>query len=519
MAKDKQAELEKIALKRIEKDAKMNESLLIGLLWSDPLDTFGEFGHQLDEKDFLEKAYKFFYQLGREMIADGFKSLDELSVMKAIDDYNVEESFHTYGGLRTLNDLVNIVTETSDKANIEHYISRLKRNRVLMEAYKLYGAKAIIETERYPVSDMDGSDISAYWLDKSYKLQMDYNAGYEVEDLYIDEDVFLEELAKENDDMMPYHGLHQLQFAIGGIPKGKITMLGGFGGSGKSTLTAYSVITSILNDPEEKAIILLNEESAMDFRKKMIMVITAEILKKDNKEIKLDRRRLASGKLESKDVAVVSMAIREMNNLISESGRLKVVFVERYIMSDVETIIRRFANRGYGNLIIDTHKVSEESKHNARWETFVEDMKTYYRLTRKEAGGLNLRTFVTFQLADSAIHNRYLDFEAIGEGKAAKNEASVVIMFRKMWSDEYPDGKKALKVYKEERSNIPNKKTEYINKPVTLDKDKVYYLLFVPKNRYGQSNDTGLPVMVVQPDFNYGRFFDVGLTKIANNNN
>lgn len=508
---------EEAALKRMKRDAQTNESLLIGLLWSNPFDTFSEFSHAIEPADFMLKPYRFFYRLGTEMIEDGFKNLDDLSIMKAVDDYNIEETFNQFGGLRTLNELVEIIKSNSDITNIDHYIQRLKRNRVLKEAYTLYGEKAIIETDNYPLSDMDASDISSYWLDKAYKIQMDYNAGYEVEDLYIDPDEMILNIAKEKADMLEYYGMNNLQFAIGGIPRGKVTMLGGFGGSGKSTLTAYTVIMSILNSTDEKAIVLLNEESAMDFRKKLIMILTGEILKKRDKAIKLDRRRLSSGKLKDDDVEIIKEATRQMNHLIGESGRIKVVFVEKYIMKDVETIIRRFANRGYHNLIIDTHKVSEESKYNARWETFVEDMKTYYRLTRKEAGGLNLRTFVTFQLADSAIHNRYLDFEAIGEGKAAKNEASVVIMFRKMWTDEYPDGKHALRVYQNERSDLDRKK--YVEKTVPLDKSEVYYLLFVPKNRFGQSNDTGLPVMVVRPDFNYGRFFDVGYTIIANNNN
>src|SRR6185312_8115105 len=101
--------------------------------------------------------------------------------------------------------------------------------------------------------------------------------------------------------------------------------------------------------------------------------------------------------------------------------------------------------------------VSDDSPHEKRWETFVEDMKSIYRFTRENAGGLNLRTVVTFQLADSAIGNRYLDFDAIGEGKASKNEAGTVLMFRPVWSDEFEDGKNKLECYKRKK----NEKGEY----------------------------------------------------------
>jgi hypothetical protein len=158
---------------------------------------------------------------------------------------------------------------------------------------------------------------------------------------------------------------------------------------------------------------------------------------------------MVNGKLQEEDKVKIRKAIKKLHELIDEEeGLIKVVFMEKYVIKDLEKIVRFWANRGYVNLVIDTHKVSDESKHEARWQTFVEDMKVIYRLTRKNAGGMNLRTVVTFQLADSAIKNRYLDFEAIGEGKASKNEASVMYMFRSAWSDEYEDGKEALECYR-----------------------------------------------------------------------
>src|SRR5690606_30767445 len=89
-----------------------------------------------------------------------------------------------------------------------------------------------------------------------------------------------------------------------------------------------------------------------------------------------------------------------------DDAQIKVIFMDKYVMKDLEKIVRFWANRGYINLWVDTHKVSDDSSQAARWETFVEDAKTIYRFSRKNAGGLNLRTLLTFQLADSTIKNR-----------------------------------------------------------------------------------------------------------------
>jgi hypothetical protein len=190
--------------------------------------------------------------------------------------------------------------------------------------------------------------------------------------------------------------------------------------------------------------------------------------------------------------------------------------MEKYVMKDLEKIIRFWANRGYINLVIDTHKVSDESKHDQRWQIFVEDMKTIYRLTRKNAGGCNLRTWVNFQLADSAIKSRYVGFDAMAEGKGAKNEASVVQMFRPAWSDEYEGEKKELDCYRlKKKSNGEGYDKEFFK----LEKGKTYYLVFTPKNRFGLNNDNAQPVLVIEPAFHRNAFYEKGWTFVAKDYN
>lgn len=274
-----------------------------------------------------------------------------------------------------------------------------------------------------------------------------------------------------------------------------------------SIMAEKFVMSAIAN--QEKMIVVLNEESAQAFRQKIVLTIL-------NHEYNtgIDRKRMVNGKLQEEDKVKIRKAFTRMKELIDgEESLIKIIFMDRYIIKDLEKIVRFWCNRGYINLLIDTHKVSDESQHEQRWQIFVEDMKTIYRWTRANAGGMNLRTVVTIQLADYAIKNRYLDFEAIGEGKAAKNEASVVSMFRVAWSDEYEGEKKELDCYRLRK----NEKTGKFEKEhFTLEKGKTYYLWFTPKNRFGSDNDTGQPVLVIEPNFNFNNFKEVGWTFVAN---
>src|SRR5690606_15952494 len=178
---------------------------------------------------------------------------------------------------------------------------------------------------------------------------------------------------------------------------------------------------------------------------------------------------------------------------------------------DLEKIVRFWSNRGYYNLLIDTHKVSDDSKHAKRWESFVEDAKTIYRFTRKNAGGLNLRTVLSRRLADSAMKKRFLTFDALSEGRAAKNEMATVMMFRTVFSDEFSDGKKALKCYRLRKSDFTGK---YEKDYFDLDDEKTYYLLFTPKNRTGANTDNGQPVLILEADFNFNHFKEVGWVNV-----
>lgn len=861
-------------LNKIKVESKINEPYLVAILWNKPEDAYGEYGDILNRDHFINEEWGFFYQLGKDLYKDGVKNFDDITIMKKVKLDGTENLFDKYGGFDVIEDAINIIKERDSDSNIKYYSESVLRNYTIRKLYSLFGAKILVDTDKYKFSEMSRDDLIIYWGDKMNSIALESTTSvYETENLYIDAEEFLLRLKQDGDEMLKFSNSPLLNSITQGMPRGHVTMIGGFGNSGKAlscitkiptpngwttmgevkvgdeifgqdgkptkvlwkspiytdhdvykmtfsdkeviyadanhqwnvktdhsvsmwrknkkivdgdknildggyyTTTTediakdavrrrndnkgnvykYSVplneaiecnekelpispyllgfwlgdgkkntslltvfdddvkeVTEFLknngfdydisNDgvkkckwvkveekgakvgtlrkkmkelgifnnkhipeiymrssieqrmellqglmdsdgtvdskmgcaewsqkdevltdqfcellaslgfrysknkrktkcqtgefesfrvhfftskaksafklkryidclPEvnsqrqerksivsvelvesipvqclavdnedslflvgehmtvthnssitadkvtmaciengENMLVLLNEEDAQAYRQKILL----SILHRD--KLYIDRKKLVRGDLSEEDRAKVKRGFEKLNEYLNgDEAQIKIIFMEKYVMKDLEKIIRFWANRGYTNLLIDTHKVSDDSTHNARWETFVEDMKTIYRLTRKNAGGCNLRTVVTFQLADSAIRNRFLDFEAIGEGKASKNEASTVLMFRACWADEYEGGKYEIEYYTLDKREDGKYRKNMGKKLPKYDKNgnkNIYYLLFTPKNRSGSTNATGQEVLILQARFHANSFQEIGWTTI-----
>lgn len=505
MAKETTKDIAKKEVEKINRNAEINEAYFVGLLWADPLNNYGEYRETIAQDEFIHGVWGFFYELGGRMYDDGVQKFDDITVHTKVKEYGIEDAFAEYGKMTTIDDAVSIVAEHVD--NIEYYYETIKKNYVIRQLIELFGAKVVIPKGKYDFNKMNREQLTKFWTDKLNKISMDNVSNYEAENLYIDADDFIKKLEEDSSEMLPFYNSSLMNSITQGIPRGNVLMFGGFGNTGKSSIVAEKFVMSCIEN-RERMIVVLNEEDAQSFRQKIVLSILFHEF-----HTGIDRRRMVNGKLEEKDKIKIRKAFNRMRELMDgEEAQIKVIFMEKYVMSDLEKIIRFWANRGYHNLLIDTHKVSDDSKHDKRWETFVEDMKTIYRLTRENAGGCNLRTWVNFQLADSALRNRFLTFDAIGEGKASKNETAIVMMFRPIWSDEYGGEKRELKCYRLKK----NPKGKYDKEFFTLDdKNKAYYLLFTPKNRTGANTDNGQPVLVIEPNFNFNNFKEIGWTFVA----
>jgi hypothetical protein len=108
------------------------------------------------------------------------------------------------------------------------------------------------------------------------------------------------------------------------------------------------------------------------------------------------------------------------------------------------------------------------------------------------------------------MKERWLSYDCIADGKKIKNVADIAMHLRRAWVDEYSGESKEVQV---ERW-IPakdsfNGKPEKVIK--TLEHGKIYYFLFISKNRRGEISDGG-GVIVYEVNLNANRWKEIGIT-------
>lgn len=493
-------------IKYIRTNADINESYLVGLMWASPMENFPLYGSKLKSKDFLHKSWGFYFGLGNALYKKGLKQFDDISVNATVEELGVRELFDTYGGLETIYELTEIVKH--NPLNIESYFDMALKNKVIMSIMELVGNAVIVDDGNYKYREMNARQIATYWQDKMNSISVDSVTNYDSENLYITGQEFLDNLEAGEDEMLPYFGSKLLNRTVQGMPRGEVSVLMGFGNSGKSSFMVDKILMSCLFDVD-KTLVILNEEGADKLREKVFLSIASHEMRNES----FPRWKLNNvSEMNADERDFVIRTFDRWSELTEgDEAHIKIVYMEQYTIEDLRNIVALHANRGYVNLIIDTHKVPDQYKASSRWEAFVEATKEIYKFTREEGGGFNLRTILTAQLADSHINDRFLGFDAIGEGKAMKNEVSVLLMYRPLFGDEYDK----LKV----RRFVPDplNKNKYTSKIIDLDKTKTYYVMFTPKNRFGANTDSGGECIVYEVNFDFNSFKEIGQTKIERN--
>lgn len=493
-------------LEKIRKMAEISEAYFVSLLWFNP-ENYYLYEGQIDSTHFITPSWEFMFNLGKELNKRGYKKFDDITVYRVCTELGIDKQFEKFGGYDSVNEVMEVVTEYEE--NIDTYFNEVRKNRVILDLYDLFGKKVLKKTDKYDYTLMNINELTTYWNDKVNLVALDTGSKFDEYNLIGDADEYIKRVKEQAQDGLMLYSSKLWNKITNGIHKGHVFMFGGFGNAGKSSILFEKYVMGCII-AKEKLVVLANEEDIKAFQDKMVVTVLSHELKE-----RFDRNKLVTGELTEDDEELIRKAFKHAKELVEgDESLVKFVSMENYIMDDVKKIIRHFYNRGYENYFIDTHKVSDQSAHKDRWVTFVEDMKTIYKLTRPNANGLNLRMVVNFQLVDTAINTRYLDFDAIGEGKASKNEASVVWMFRSVFSSEYEGGNDEIEGYRYVKDE---EKGGYKEKKFKLEKGKTYYLLFTPKNRFGSNNTNGQPVLIIEPNFHFNSFKEIGWCSIPKN--
>jgi hypothetical protein len=281
---------------------------------------------------------------------------------------------------------------------------------------------------------------------------------------------------------------------------------------------------------KKKLLILANEQSEREWRK-YLLIFALHNLNKDF----LNRQRFNEGNFSSEEKEIAVKAVSKVREITEgDKSFIKLVKIDSYTIDNVKSLMRRYAFRGYHHVVIDTSKPTEDSQME-NWRRFKQDYVELDRLASSGGFGLDLAVWTTVQQTDSAINNRILTFDCIGEGRKSKDTCSVVLLNRMVWDDEYEGGSHEILVHrdvtKEEYETFTKEANEYytiVKKeqvqgvPNTIrfffklkPNKAIYKVAFIRKNRLGQDRDSGAYEYVYRVDLNGIIFTEVGWTKIV----
>ena len=73
-----------------------------------------------------------------------------------------------------------------------------------------------------------------YWTDKLTRISVDSINNYETENLYVSAEEFINKTKENSANMLKFYDSRLMNSITQGVPRGQLTMFGGFGGTGKS---------------------------------------------------------------------------------------------------------------------------------------------------------------------------------------------------------------------------------------------------------------------------------------------
>lgn len=487
------------------KESYPSEALLVACFYNNP-QLYHEYNDRLSVRHFGNLIWKFYFKIGQIICENGGKILDDLTVANKVSELKENSMYERFNKYETIQELIEEINRDNKKDNLEMYYEEVKKYYLLRKFRDLFGNKAIEKNGKYNYKLLNSNQIANYWVYQVEEIALENNENK------FEEQFLLQGLKKEIEKQhtnpeagMPFYKSRNLtKITNGWCPE--LYIFAGFGGRGKTSFTlAKNILSCVVHG--EKLLVIANEESITRFRRNFLITIMGNITKEW-----FERQRINEGKFTIEEYQKLENAIDWVSEITEGNDKLiTFIYMDDYIIEDVQKIIRHYAKLGVNKVLIDTAKPSEGKGSMQRWERMAEDMKNLYKLVRKNE---NLAIWCNVQLADTALSNRYLDEHSLAESKKMKNEAAVLYLMRQVWNDELEGGDYELNCFRWEK----DESDKWVKREFKLDRytDDIYYLLFTAKNRLGKSQDTGLPQLIFKVDFNKNKWKEWGYTYVIN---
>ena len=457
-------------------------------LYKDP-DLIGLYKEKITTgDDIITDAGQFYYGLALGLEKAGYDAFDDMAIVTYLSDKKTaKKKFDEYGGLATLHEMVGLVNE----ANVDTYYDRLAKNNFLAKLY-LKGFDVLRDIDKYQrMTAEECYDYIEYQISDSMVAGVD---KIHSEDVNEDMDNFVDELDTGAQQGYPL-GLNTLNYMLGGLHAGTMTLLGAPIGQGK---TSGSVPIIIMKNLEEgrNVLVISNEQTCKEYRQ--LLLTYALFNNPDFKGCGLNRKKIGLGHFTPEQKAELKKAGEWLKSL---KGHVRFVELQDYSTAAVRKIITKYSKIGYPIVIYDVLKPADGASERA-WAEFSACAETLFQMAKKTKVAL----VCTFQLAPDSLTRKYLDLSAIGKSRGIAETCHACIMFRPVFNNEYED----LHPYNY-RTTEDGKKVKVL---LDLDPEKHYIIIFVPKNRSGEVS----PQICVQFDMAFMRMKEVGWIDVTFDN-
>ena len=417
--------------------------------------------------DFSNNAWKVYFQIGQDVVIKEQKMLDEITINFYLEKHSkLKDKYVEYGGY----DTISKASEYVNTDNIDGYVKELYKWNTVLQMAK----------DGFPVSDRlsELTDMGLEEIYDEYEAKLNHlfiNAETDVvsHNAYDGLSELIEELNKGHTVGLPLHSCPMLTKQIGGLNKGNMYMLGAGTGVGKTTFSIGTILPSIIEN-NEKLVLIVNEQDEKKVKSELLIFVANNILKKE-----ITKYQLRDGKFskETKDILIESAKWLEDRK---EESAIIIIPLEKYRADLVCKIMKKYAQLGFDYFILDTLKLSEGTSSSMIWQEMMQDSIKLFDVIKPM--NKNVTLWVTYQLGKQSLNQRYLNNNSVGQSKSITDVASVNTMIRVVLDDEKDGGKHAIKAFRLEGKHGKTKI------PFSLHQDKHYMVLFITKNRFGESD-------------------------------
>lgn len=447
----------------------------------------------LDSSYFLTKDGRFLYNLAADLRSKGIVSIDEVSVLSNSSEEVIERlnEIGGYEAVQTMAEVINI-------DNWEAYCEALHKSNLILnlhrDGFNLLEKVDINDKKVQPLrlfKKMSTEDITDWY---ESRLAM-YSGGYSskvLEEVEIDfDDNFIEECREGLANGVPFdiagydvngeemNCLPFLSRQMNGIAEGTTTILGAYSSTGKTTLFA-TILAALMYRGDRKCLVISNEQKSTVFKVQYLVWI----LYKHFRYFGVTKKKVLSGNFSDEDRAMIKKAQEYWNK--NFKGKIKFIAIPDSNMALVKKKMRENILRfGYNVCLYDTLKLDMVNDTDKKeYLKLIQDSRDLDAIAKK----YNVIMLASLQLAMNTKGRLWLDSSCLSMSKQIVEVLEGLMLMRVMYSEEMDENSK----FYCNPFRLKKVADKWIKEPYKLDKDKVYRILFLSKNRQGSnSDDTG----------------------------